>query len=220
MPAWLIGAGLATQEQCDNGLVRLWDEVAERHFPAFRAGEITFQEQRRRRLREFLPQVGVVAEDMDGTQLDAVFEDYLRHYEAAWCAYEDAVPCLSALEGIRLAVLSNGDQSQQEDKVHRTGLARYFEAVMTSSSLGASKPYPEAYRLACERLGVEPASVCYVGDRLDVDAQAATAAGLRGVWLDRSADPTDRYQPRIASLRQLPGLLKGRHRDWGTTVPP
>lgn len=206
---WLIGSHLATQNQCDEGLVALWDDVAERHFPAFRAGEISFQEQRRRRLREFLPHLNVRADHMSEQKLDATFENYLKHYEAAWCAYDDVVPCLSALLGVRLAVLSNGDQSQQADKLRRTGLTTYFEAVLTSGEIGASKPYPEAFQLACERLRVEPETVLYVGDRLDVDARAASAAGLTGVWLNRSASDDDPCQPTIASLRELP-LLLGR----------
>jgi putative hydrolase of the HAD superfamily len=181
--------------------------VAERHFPAFRTREISFQEQRRRRLREFLPHLGVQADQMGDQELDATFDTYLVHYEAAWCAYDDVVPCLRSLLDLRLAVLSNGDQAQQEDKLRRTGLAPFFEAVLTSGSLGSSKPNPEAYRRACKRLGVEPNAVMYVGDRLDVDARASSAAGLRGVWLDRATSPGSPYQPTITTLRQLPGLV-------------
>ena len=206
---WLTGGHLATQEQCDEGLVALWDDVAERHFPAFRAGEISFQEQRRRRLREFLPHLHVRAERMGDQELDAIFGNYLTHYEGAWRAYDDVVPCLSALLGVRLAVLSNGDQSQQADKLRRTGLATYFEAVLTSGELGAAKPYPDAFHRACQRLRAEPRRVLYVGDRLDVDARAASAAGLSGVWLNRSGSDSDPGQPTIASLRELP-LLLGR----------
>lgn len=202
---WLTSKKLATEQQCVEGLVELWDEVAERHFPAFRAREITFQEQRRRRLREFLPYLGVQTEGLDESALDLVFEDYLEHYEAAWSAYEDAAPCLAALRGLglRTAVLSNGDQAQQEEKLLRTGLHHHFEVVMSSSALGAAKPQPEAFRLACARLAVEPEAVTYVGDRLDVDAQAASAAGLRGVWLDRRGGSQGDFTPTVNSLDDL-----------------
>ena len=91
--------------------------------------------------------------------------------------------------------------------MRRTGLHSHFEAVLTSGGLGAAKPYPEAYRLACDQLGVEPADVAYVGDRLDIDAQASTAAGLQGVWLDRDGGNEDRFQPTINSLLALPELI-------------
>lgn len=207
MIGWLTSKEWASEEQCESGLVRLWDEVAERHFPAFRAREVTFQEQRRRRLREFLPYLGVPAEQLSEAALDLIFQDYLEHYEAAWCAYEDVLPCLAALSGVRVAVLSNGDQAQQEDKLRRTGLHQCFEVVMASSALGAAKPSPEAFTRACERLAVDPATATYVGDRLDVDAEAAAAAGLRGVWLDRRGGHDRGYKPTINSLRDLPAVL-------------
>lgn len=204
---WLTHQKLVGEDRCLDDLVALWDDVAERHFPAFRAGEITFQEQRRRRLRDFLPHLGLRVEHLGETALDRTFADYLQHYEAAWRAFDDVVPCLTSLRHVRLAVLSNGDQAQQEDKLRRTGLARFFEVVIASSSLGAAKPDPEAFALACERLAVAPASVAYVGDRLDVDARAATAAGLRGVWLDRRALGSGEHEPTISSLADLAGVL-------------
>lgn len=204
---WLTDKQLATKEQCLDGLVGLWDDVAERHFPAFRAQEITFQEQRRRRLREFLPHLGLRAEHLSDAALNRTFEDYLEHYEAAWRAYDDVAPCLASLRHVRLAVLSNGDQAQQEDKLRRTHLDHHFEEVITSSSLGTAKPYPDAFTLTCERLAVDPGAVIYVADRLDNDAQAATAAGLRGVWLDRRALGSHQHKPTISTLKDLPGVL-------------
>jgi len=204
---WLTDQQLATEEQGLDRLVGLWNDIAERHFPAFRAQEITFQEQRRRRLREFLPHLGLRADHLSEAALDRTFEDYLEHYEAAWRAFDDVAPCLNSLPHVRLAVLSNGDQMQQEDKLRRTHLDQYFEGVFASSSLGAAKPGPEAFTLACDRLAVDPATVAYVGDRLDIDAQAATAAGLRGVWLDRRALNSNEYTPTIKSLTEVLGVL-------------
>lgn len=205
---WLIDKKLATEEQCLDGLVGLWDGIAERHFPAFRAREITFHEQRRRRLRDFLPHLGLRVDRFSEAALDHTFQDYyLEHYEAAWRAFHDVAPCLTSLRHVRLVVLTNGDQAQQEDKLRRTHLDQYFEVVFASSSLNAAKPYPEAFTLACERLAVDPARVTYVGDRLDIDAQAATAAGLRGVWLDRRALRPEEHKPTITSLTDLPGVL-------------
>ena len=69
---------------------------------------------------------------------------------------------------------------------------------------------------ACRRLGTEPGRTAYVGDELDVDAAAARAAGLVGVWLDR---PGARRLPvsdeqiatagvlTVQSLDQLPAAL-------------
>jgi len=88
----------------------------------------------------------------------------------------------------QIAVLSNGDQGQQEEKVSRTGLSRYIDVVLTSDHLGVAKPDPRVFELACGRLGVPTRAAVYVGDQLEADALAATAAGLRGIWLNRTGE--------------------------------
>jgi hypothetical protein len=54
---WLMTMGWADAGTI-AGLVSEWDQIAERHFPAYRARLTTFQGQRRLRLREFLPSSG------------------------------------------------------------------------------------------------------------------------------------------------------------------
>jgi hypothetical protein len=49
---WLMAMGWADVGTI-AGLVSEWDEIAERHFPAYRARLTTFQGQRRLRLREY-----------------------------------------------------------------------------------------------------------------------------------------------------------------------
>ena len=187
-------------------IAQVWHDLAEATFPEYRAGRLTFQGQRRQRVARFLPLVGVETNRMSDDELDAEFLHYLHRYEGAWVAYPDAVDCLTRLRSrVRVAVLTNGDQAQQEDKVRRTGLADLVEAVLASSTLGVAKPDPAAFTLAADRLGVPPGDVVYVGDRVDVDARAATRAGMHGIWLDRIGDgPTPTDVPTIRSLTELP----------------
>ena len=189
-------------------VVRVWEAVSERHFPAYRARMLTFAGQRRARLRDFLPLVGVDVSGWEDARLDLAFAEYDRRYAAAWTAFPEAEAALRAHP--RTAVLSNGNQAQQEDKLRRTGLLSHLEAVFTSDGIGVAKPDAAVFRSACQRLGVEPGRAVYAGDRLDVDARAATAAGLRGVWLNRGGAqaPTDVLS--ITSLTELGVLL----RDW------
>ncbi len=99
--------------------------------------------------------------------------------------------------------------SQQEHKLQRTGLAAYIDVVLTSGRLGVAKPDPAAFQLACAELGVSPAATVYVGDRLDVDALASSAAGLRGIWLNRNQGQLPNGVASITSLHDLPVLLGG-----------
>jgi putative hydrolase of the HAD superfamily len=205
---WLMAMGWADAGTI-AGLVSEWDQIAERHFPAYRARLTTFQGQRRLRLREFLPAVGIDASTWSDERVDELFNTYLVAYEAAWRSFPDAEPCLAALRRVaQIAVLSNGNQEQQEQKVSRTGLGRYVDVVLTSDQLGVAKPDPRAFELACVHLGVPPHAAVYIGDQLEVDALAATAAGLRGIWLNRTGDAVPPGVESVDNLTDLPSLLQ------------
>ena len=57
-------------------------------------------------------------------------------------------------------------------------------------------------------LGVPPHAAVYIGDRLEVDALAATAAGLRGIWLNRTGDAVPPGVEAVDNLTDLPSLLE------------
>ena len=62
----------------------------------WRAGIITFEEQRRRRLLRVLPALGVDV-DESPRQLDALFAKYLTSYRGAWRTFPDVFGLLRSL---------------------------------------------------------------------------------------------------------------------------
>jgi len=185
----------------------VWAALEAEHFGAYLKGSCSFDEQRRRRVQAFLPHLGVNSSDVD---VDSLFADYLRRYEQAWRPFPDVAAALATLRGQTevLAVLTNGDDAQQRAKVVAIGIEHLLDDVLTSSALGDAKPAAEAFRAACGALGIRPAATVYVGDDLVNDAIAADAAGLIGVWLDRSGDaPGPTAHRRIQSLLELPAAL-------------
>jgi len=78
---------------------------------------------------------------------------------------------------LRLACVANWDVTLSVT-LARAGLACCFDTVVSSAEAGASKPDPRPFRLALERLGVEPARAVHCGDE-PADAAGAAAAGLR-----------------------------------------
>jgi FMN phosphatase YigB (HAD superfamily) len=58
-------------------------------------------------------------------------------------------------------------------------------ACATDAEINAFKPHPRGFLWICERWGLGPAEVLYVGDRVEVDAQGAANAGMPCAILSR-----------------------------------
>ena len=79
--------------------------------------------------------------------------------------------------GLALAIVSNWDVGLGEH-IEGIGAAHLFSAIVTSAEAGAAKPDPAVFRIALERLSVEPGRALHVGDEPE-DEEGAAAAGMR-----------------------------------------
>lgn len=146
----------------------------------------------------------------------AIERHFRRHLCDVAVPEEGAEDTLRALSGrYVLATASNAPQRQQELRLERSGLARYFTHVLTSERLGVDKPHPAFFQACLRVLGdPSPQEVLMIGDSLTADAQGALRAGLRACWLNRAAASTaslptgDEPLPdAVPQIRTLPELL-------------
>jgi FMN phosphatase YigB (HAD superfamily) len=73
--------------------------------------------------------------------------------------------------------------------------------LVFSDEVGVRKPAPEVFLHACHGLGVEPATVLFVGDDLERDVQGAAAVGMRtmqAVWF--GADDNLEIEPDFTAF--------------------
>ncbi|HVX47390.1 MAG TPA: HAD family hydrolase [Mycobacteriales bacterium] len=211
--AMLAAAETALQEtvpEATNDVVEagaaIWLHDAHHRYEAYLAGELTFVGQRMQRVSDLflalkLPDPG-----------EAGARRWLELYRAAQLenciVFADVEPCLQALAELPMGAVSNNDGAWQRQRLHHVGLDRQIGAILGIDDVGAAKPDPAMFHAGCTALGIAPEQVLYVGDSLEADARAATAAGLRGVWLDRfAAESGPEDVERITSLAQIPALL-------------
>ncbi len=169
----------------DAEVVAAWRADVNGHYAAYTRGEVGYAEQRMARANELHAQFGGPTLDDDGyARWNAVFEE---GFSSAWAAHEDVVEVVDRLleAGVAVGALSNASVAYQTSKLERVGLINRVPMLVGVDTLGYGKPHPDVFAEACRRLGTDPARTAYVGDELDVDAQAARAAGLVGIWLDR-----------------------------------
>lgn len=184
-----------------------WRADPSGHYRSYTRGELTFHQQRHRRVDELHERFGGSRLDEPGyREWSEVFD---AAFEAAWAAFPESAPTVLALRaaGIAVGALSNATAATQQRKLAVAGLGEHVPLLVTLDTLGFGKPDPRVFHEACRRLGTRPERTVYVGDELDIDAAAATAAGLHGVWLDRRGVGLPEQQaPAVTVLSSLAGL--------------
>jgi len=99
------------------------------------------------------------------------------------------------LGGMRTGLVSNSWSTGHYD---RDLLAQLFDVVLISGELGLHKPEPEIYRLAAERIAVEPGACVFVDD-LRENCEGAETVGMTAI---RHVEPPE----TIARLSELTGI--------------
>lgn len=188
---------------------RAWEEwlrLEAAHYPEYLAGRLSLAQQRQRRTAGLLESLGLPARDE--AELTDWYESYLSHYQRHWRAFDDVEAALETLGERAAGVITNAEAEPQRRKLEALGLSGRLLLLVASGAVGVAKPEPRIFALACERLGLAPAAVAYVGDRLTTDARGARDAGMLGIWLDRrKLDPTVDDVPRITGLDQLAAIV-------------
>lgn len=94
----------------------------------------------------------------------------------------------SGREGWRTALVTTASAANAAAVLRHHRLEGLFDLVVTGDDVERHKPFPDAYRLAAERLGVAPAE-CLVFEDSDIGMAAAAAFGACCLRVSFAADP-------------------------------
>ncbi|EMI5490103.1 5-amino-6-(5-phospho-D-ribitylamino)uracil phosphatase YigB [Providencia stuartii] len=82
-------------------------------------------------------------------------------------------------EKLPLVAITNGNAEPDA-----CGLGQYFQFVLKAGPDGRSKPYCDMYRLAAQKLELEPHAILHVGDNLLTDVEGAIRSGMQACWIN------------------------------------
>ena len=157
--------------------------------------------------------MGVVGATIErGVHHDETWEILgVEHPEGTWVDedwYPDAVPCIERLRnaGYRVCAVGNTPQFIEEH------VGVHVEVLGSSERWQIWKPDPAFFARVIDLVGVAPAKIAYVGDRVDNDVGPAIAAGMVGVHIKRGPWGYLHEPPaaaiRIDTLDELPAVLQ------------
>ena len=131
--------------------------------------------------------------------------DLLRGMGERLSPWPEAPEVLDRLrEQVRIGVVTNCSEELGQRAAARVGVR--FDTVVTAEAAGAYKPRPEPYKLALERLGVQPSRALFVAGSPG-DITGAGGSGLSVWWHNRLQLPLEERQAPLAELDSLRPLL-------------
>lgn len=178
----------------------------------------------RARRQEFLQKKPHLAHDMSKLRIESLQalaqemnldDDWINEafevfYEARQkiTLYDDVAPALDLLQqAYRLAAVTNGNAD-----IEKTGVDKWFEFSVSAAEVGQLKPHPGFFDMVLARAGVTAAEILHIGDDQHRDIFAASQAGIRNVWVNRSNQPWQHAEceadVHISSLAELPRVVE------------
>jgi 2-haloalkanoic acid dehalogenase type II len=124
-----------------------------------------------------------------------------------WGEFEpwpDVPPILQRIDGMRRFVVTNCSRKLGRLAAFRAGR---FELIVTAEEAGAYKPDPLPYRMALERLGLDPAEVLFVAGSAH-DVGGAARVGMDVYWANRGGAPAPTDGTAVREEPDFRGLLE------------
>jgi FMN phosphatase YigB (HAD superfamily) len=130
---------------------------------------------------------GLPVDEMEAAVTEWIFKRPLKYLRHVLRPGTSALFDRLSSEQLRIGVFSD---YPVDDKLAALGLAAPHVLTLeaTAADVNAFKPHPRGFLRACELWNLRPDEVLYVGDRPEVDAAGAAAAGMPCVILDARPD--------------------------------
>lgn len=160
---------------------------------------------------EFLMQEGIKSPAIRGQQAKVIAHIYRGVSRNRLQLYPNVKRVLNELRsGYRMALISDAQSCYALPEIRAVGLDGYFDPIIISSYYGYRKPDSRLFRMALERMGLEPYEVIGVGNDMFRDVHGAGILGIKSIFFD-SNQGTKTFENVSPDYRvsQFDDVLKG-----------
>ena len=171
----------------------------------YEAGEISFKELLNKRFAKTMQHYDI---EIDGAKWDEKYHYYLRKYPFLM---DDEVPkVLEVLsKSYRLFVATNGIAKTQIERLRKTKLLDYFEAVFASKEIGHQKPDIRFFEYVQEHIiGFEASKALMIGDSVDTDILGGNKAGIDTCLIGKNEENEVESTYQIEKISDLYDILR------------
>ncbi|KAL2851555.1 HAD-like domain-containing protein [Aspergillus pseudoustus] len=190
-------------------LVDRYNAALQEAYDMYLRKEIAYEDTNALKVKLFFTLLGLTKPSQDEIiQFRAL---YKPAYRSSRRGTPGAVETLIRLRelGYRLAIVTNGQIDDQNDKAQDIGVHHLVDRIVTSEEAGRPKPDPSIFQLALEGFGTLPDEAFIVGDSVESDIRGGLDAGLKTILYTPSAQDSQRllFGVQVPVIRHMSELL-------------
>ena len=188
------------------------DEFMEAYTPINHAYWKLYRENKISTLELRLSRLEKTFETLGAPQTPAVLQSlsdaYIDQLSTHTHLFEGTIELLDYLKSnYRLHIITNGFEQVQQKKMDNSGIAHYFDVVLTAERAGVKKPHLAIFEKALEEAGVKAEHSLMIGDSYEADIAGAIALGMQAIHFNSHQEATHKACPMVESLAEIKEYL-------------
>ena len=101
----------------------------------------------------------------------------------------------------QLHIITNGFEEIQTKKMKKSGIYNFFDAIITSESVGVKKPNKKVFEYALEKVNTTASNCIMIGDNLEADIEGALNCGIKAIHFN--SENSNTIPKNITSIHNL-----------------
>lgn len=179
--------------------------INHQYWKLYREEKVSKEQLRYGRLKDTFNQMNYTIEDGLIDKLAIEYIDNLSNYNQL---FEGTTEILHYLKPkYNLHIITNGFKEIQQAKLEKSGIANFFNTVITSESVGVKKPNPKVFHYALETTNAKTYQSLMIGDNLEADIYGAKNVGIKTLFFNPDKKPVPSNVNAIVKLKEIKDFL-------------
>ncbi|MGB1041956.1 MAG: YjjG family noncanonical pyrimidine nucleotidase [Tenacibaculum sp.] len=149
------------------------------YWKLYREDKISKEALRYGRLKDSFDQLNYTVSDK---LINLISEDYIKYLPNNNHLFDGTFEILEYLsKKYDLHIITNGFEEVQKLKLEKSGIAKYFNQVITSESVGVKKPNIKVFEYALSKAKAQANNSLMIGDSYEADVMGSLKAGMLAI---------------------------------------
>jgi HAD superfamily hydrolase (TIGR01549 family) len=95
----------------------------------------------------------------------------------------------------------------QYRKIEVLGIHKYCQYIVTSEEAGKEKPHPYMFMMGLQKLNLNPADVCMIGDSFKKDIFGSSNLGIKSIWVNHKRQKEDYNTSLVTEVDEVKQIV-------------